>query len=265
MKKAAAIIAGLFVAGAMGFAVTTPASATEETVKVCPTWTLRGATGTYPAITFGDAPAGSEIVSATEVKLTKPTEGVMPGVEFATKNSGIDIDASDSADITVEYTLDDDADFVSGAVRLFYYSGNDANTISAPPTKQDDAKAKSGTLKLEGVTGHVGTLGLTYDGSNSAKGSVTFKNLKVNDTVVLFKDTCTPPVVPGSPSPNPTTKPSASPSPTNAALPTLPLTGSKGDGAGTAVKVGASVLGGGAILVILGILWARRNRHRFVA
>jgi LPXTG-motif cell wall-anchored protein len=233
---------------------------------VCPTWTLRGATGEYPNVTFGDAPAGSSVTSPVTVTLVKPTSGAQPGVEFKTVNAGIDLAVA--TDITVEYKLEDGATSDAGAVRLFYYSTNNADTLNTAPTKFDSATGTTGVLKLEGVTGHVGTLGLVYDASNNSAGKVKFANLKVDKTWVKFKNVCptatptatatatatvtaTPTVGPTDDATNP---PSAGGNPGgDSGGPSLPVTGTQT----------AMIAGGGTAVLALGLLLfflARRRR-----
>jgi hypothetical protein len=218
-----------FASATAAMAQTTPADDTT----ICGAWTARGATGTYPIITFGGKPAGTEIgeFSAT---LVKPTEGKDPGVEFA--RFGMDIKTEGPVKVTVDYDLSEDADFTSGAVRLFGYTDKNPNTITQGPTWVDMAGDDSGKLSFTVTDGKsIGSLGLVYDASNSAKGSVTFSNLTIGGAKVSFlacpepEPTETATVKPtDTATPKPTGSSSATPVPTETddnAGPTLPLTG----------------------------------------
>lgn len=254
----------LLVAAAIGAAAllvwAAPAQAGDGDA-VCPTWTLRGATGAYPNVVFGEAPAGAEVASGTEVKLVKPAEGVQPGVEFATTDAGIELDQP--GDITVAYQLADGAKPDAGAVRLFYYDHVAGSTVTEAPTGFKAADADAGTLTIAGVT-KVGTVGLVYDASNDSAGSVTFTDLKVGGEVVHFTgEACKPPTSP-SPSPSATTKAPAGGAPHTTApatkAPTLPVTGSSFPMVTAAAFGGGGVLLGGAALLVF-----RRRRTRFTA
>jgi hypothetical protein len=255
-KGLLALAAGMFVAAGTTFLIPTAAQATDDDPRFCPTWSLRSIVGTT-----WQAPAeGSKVVDGDTVVLTKPQGG---GTEFAAFNVGF---TTEPVDITVHYSLSADADFAAGAVRLFYYEKSDADTLNTTPDGFVAADADEGTLTIEDVTA-VGTLGLVYDASNSAGGSVTFTDLKIGSVRVKFKDVCngqTPSPAPSSPEPSsPTTSPSASeststpPAATGSPAPGggggLPVTGVPGPVlAGVAA---ALIVGGGALLMV-----ARRRR-----
>ena len=167
--------------------LTTPARATEQGETVCGTWQLRGATGQYPAIVFGGAPAGASVESASSVKLVKPVEGVMPGVEFAAYD--LDFSAVNETTVSVSYALGDGAATSAGAIRLFGYAEQDADTIDdAPDYGPAVATGEGGgTLVITLPAGsELGTLGLVYDASNSAAGYVRFTDLEIGNRPVSF-------------------------------------------------------------------------------
>lgn len=251
-------------------ALSVPAQATEQGETVCATWQLRGATGQYPAIVFGGAPAGSSVESSSSVKLVKPTEGVMPGVEFAAYD--VDVEVATETTVSVDYVLGDGAATSAGAVRLFGYSEQDADTINDAPDWQDIAEGDSGTLVFTVPAGStIGTLGLVYDASNSATGYVRFTDMEIGNRAVSFTDCPEPsPTVTASPSASPTVSPSqpgATPSAT-----TTPPAGSDSDenaGGGGLPVTGTNVpllLGAGAGLLIGGgllYLGLRRRKVEF--
>lgn len=250
----------LLVAAAIGATAVLAFTAPAQASTTCPSWTLRGATGAYPDVTFGGAPTGAKVVGATEVKLVKPADGVQPGVEFATKDAGITLDAA--GDITVTYQLADGAKPDAGAVRLFYYDHAGAETLTDAPTGQALADGQSGTLTIEGVT-KVGTLGLVYDASNDSAGTVTFTDLKVGGEPVSFTDAACKPSPSPSSSPTPSKTPvaggaPATTAPASNAGPTLPVTG-------TPVKTFAAAAAGGVLLGAVALLVSRRRRTRFTA
>ncbi len=251
----------LLVAAAIGATAVLAFTAPAQASTTCPSWTLRGATGAYPDVTFGGAPTGAKVVGATEVKLVKPADGVQPGVEFATKDAGITLDAA--GDITVTYQLADGAKPDAGAVRLFYYDHAGAETLTDAPTGQALADGQSGTLTIEGVT-KVGTLGLVYDASNDSAGTVTFTDLKVGGEPVSFTDAACKPSPSPSSSPTPSKAPAAGGAPATTApatkAPTLPVTGSS-----FPMVTAAAFGGGGVLLGAVALLVSRRRRTRFTA
>jgi hypothetical protein len=179
-----ALSAGLLAAGVAVFG--TPAAATEpRPVPVCAVWEMRGATGAYPDVTFGGAPRGSYVRSRS-AKLVKPAEGTAPGVEFATFALGYT--AQEDVTVTVDFELGGSASFAAGAVRLFGYKATGADTLNDAPDFTAIASASEGALSFplpEGST--LGTLGMVYDASNEAKGSVVFSDLRIGDRPVRFK------------------------------------------------------------------------------
>jgi LPXTG-motif cell wall-anchored protein len=248
-------LAGALLAGLVGVAALAPAaSATEEQepVTTCATFQMRGATGEYPAVVFGDAPAGTSVTKDTAV-LKKPT-GVQPGVEFA----AFDLDIEATGDITVEYALADGATPDAGAVRLFFYDEQDANTLTAAPDGQAVATSNSGTLTIA-VDGPIGTLGMVYDASNATTGTVTFSNLKIDGQPVSFL-----PEVCATPSPSASASATAGPSPSPSAgvsrspVGALPVTGTSN--LGLLVGVGLSLVAAGLAAVYL-----LRVRRRYEA
>ena len=215
---------------------------------------------------WGPPAEGSEVKSINKVVLTKPTGG---GTEFATRN--LDLEFETPVDIEVFYSLDAEADYTAGAVRLFYYEEQNADTLTATPKAYDAAGSKVGVLKISGVT-KVGTLGLVYDASNPAAGKVMFHTLTIGKKRVWFKNMCSEP----SPTPTVTVSASASPSPTATATTSSPAPdvsvstspASAGGGlpiTGTPTAVVALV---GGLLVAAGVaslLLSRRRRERFEA
>jgi LPXTG-motif cell wall-anchored protein len=272
---AALVFAGLSLGMTAGAAQATPSS--QEPKAVCGTWKARGATGVYPAITFGGKPAGTEI-TATTAKLTKPT-GVNPGVEFAAYDLKVGPLANE-VQVLVGYQTAGGASVSAGAVRMFGYEDKNADTINDAPDFQATADAESGNLVFTVAAGKkIGTLGLVFDASNNTTGSVTFSNLMVGDRPVHFINCAQeppnqpgkPPVSPG-PSPtkgNPSQSPSqnpSSPAPSSPAQsipppaagqggsgPSLPVTGAP---VGMITVAGVLVLGTGA-----GLIFATRRRR----
>lgn len=240
----------IWVAPANAGAATTPAA-------ICPSWSLRSIVGTQ----WQDPADGSTVSGENTVVLTKPDGG---GTEFA----AFDVDhLAESADITVQYELGGGASSTAGAVRLFYYATQDADTLSAAPDGVAVADADAGTLTIAGVSGPVGTLGLVYDASNTAAGAVTFTDLKVGGVKVRFKDVCTPDT---SPSPSPSVSTSASPEPSASASPPAPGAGGGDEEPSlpvTGVSVPLLVSGAVALLAVGGVLFAvtRKRRIRTVA
>jgi hypothetical protein len=168
---------------------------------VCPTWTIRSITGDNT--TWDPSPtAGSGVFDSNTVVLNKPDPG-NARTEASTADAGLDLT---NGTITVHYDLPDGAWFTTGAVRLFYYHATGANTLTDAPTASVAADNGSlGTMTISGVTGHVGTLGLVYDASNSSgavpgRGAVVFSGLTAGDTPVKFNQAGCPP----SPSPSTT-------------------------------------------------------------
>jgi hypothetical protein len=260
-KSFVALATGMVIAAGTAFVVPGMAQATDEDPRFCPTWSLRSIVGT----TWQQPADGSGVVDGDTVVLTKPQGG---GTEFAAFNVGF---TTEPVDITVHYSLSADADHAAGAVRLFYYQDNDADTLNTAPDGFAAADADSGTLTLTDVT-TIGTLGLVYDASNNAGGSVTFTDLKIGNVRVKFKDVCSgqsPSPEPSSPTPTPTgASPSASASESTSMPPTAsetPAPGAGGDGGDLPVTgvpgpvlaavATALIIGGGVLLVV-----ARRRR-----
>ena len=256
-KSFVALAAGTIIAAGTALLLPGTAQATDEDSRFCPTWSLRSIVGT----TWQQPAAGSGVVDGHTVVLTKPQGG---GTEFAAFNVGF---TTDPVDITVDYSLSAEADHAAGAVRLFYYEDNDADTLTTAPDGFAVADADQGTLTIAVVTA-VGTLGLVYDASNSAGGSVTFTDLKIGKVRVKFKDVCngqTPSPEPTSPTPTPSeASPSASAS---TSVPPSPgeTTSAPGGGGGLPVTgvpgpvlaaVAAALIAGGGVLLLV----ARRRR-----
>lgn len=269
--RLAAALAGLVGLLAAGL-VSAPAQATNHVHTpaaqdpVCATWKMRGATGAYPEVTFGGPPAGSS-VSASSATLVKPAEGVAPGVEFAAFDLEIQAPAGDEILVGVDYATAGGATTAAGAIRLFGYADQDANTLTdAPDYGPAVAESESGHLVLTIPAGqNLGTLGVVYDASNSSSGSVTFSGMTIGNQPVQFTTcpeptptaTATPgPTQTATPGPTATAEPEPTGSATAAPVPGLPVTGSR-----TAVLagIGAIVCAAGAVL----ILAARRRRTTF--
>lgn len=265
LVAALAGLVGLVAAGLVGLAA--PAASATETQPdpVCEaTWKMRGATGAYPAVVFGGPPDGSSVTKTT-AKLVKPDTGVQPGVEFAAKDLEIQAPAGNELLVGVDYETSGGATTAAGAIRMFGYKINDANTLQDAPTYGPAiAGSESGHLVLTIPAGEkLGTLGMVFDASNSSEGSVTFSNLTIGNRPVWFT---------GCPDPDPTVTPTATPEPTQTAeptpggtatpepsgtaapVPTLPVTGSS-----TTlwmVLAGTCALGAGGLLY-----WLSRRRR----
>lgn len=201
------------------------------------------------------APAtASAITGPSSVELTKP-DGTT-GTSIETGHLGLDVTAGDV--ISVSYELDG-ADHAAGAIRLFYYDTADADTLATAPTAFTAADG-SGALSVEVVaTGRIGTLGLVYDASNDSAGTVTFTDLTVAGTPILF--------VEPEPEPSPTAEPSPDPSGKPSPAPSDPAPGGGGGGGDKpGLPVTGSSLpilaGGGAVLAGLGggVYWLARRR-----
>ena len=238
--RLAAVLAGLVGLVAAGL-VSLPAQATQtQPDPVCATWQMRGATGAYPAVTFGGAPAGSS-VGASSATLVKPTEGVQPGVEFAAFDLEVQAPAGSEILVGVDYATAGGATTAAGAIRLFGYVDQDADTLNdAPDYGPAVAGAESGHLVLTIPAGQdLGTLGVVYDASNSSSGSVTFSNMTIGNQPVQFTECEEPeptPTATATPTPTPTQTATPgpgstqTPEPTGSAAPVpggLPVTGSR--------------------------------------
>ncbi|HEU4752336.1 MAG TPA: LPXTG cell wall anchor domain-containing protein [Armatimonadota bacterium] len=267
MVTALAAMLGLVTAGLVGLAA--PASATTQTEPVCATWKMRGVTGAYPDLEFGGAPEGSSVSagSATLVK-AEGEDSEQPGVEFAARNLTVQAPEGDELIVSVDYATGDGASTAAGAIRLFGYEDQDANTVTdAPDYGPAVASAEEGRLVLIIPAGKkLGTLGMAYDASNTTRGTVTFSEMAIGDREVRFT-TCPEPSATASPSTepsataSPSTEPSTGPSATVstspvAGAPSLPVTGA---GITTLAVVGTLVLAGGVGLVLM----ARRRRVTF--
>jgi hypothetical protein len=252
-------------AGVLGaLALATPANAQDEHFPDAG-WLVREIA--LGSDVWADASA-SVIVDATTVDLTKPVGTT--GTSIETTDLGLAVTAGDT--IAVSYELLDGADIAAGAIRMFYYDHADGDTLLEAPTVFVAADG-SGTLSLTVLAdGQVGTMGLVYDASNVATGTVRFTDLTVGYTTVLFvepappcewnpdlaadDEECQPP---SSPSPSPTTS-------------EPPAGGTGGsDDAGKLPTTGAALplfVGGGAALFGLGAgLWllARRRPVTFTS
>lgn len=284
----------------IGAGLALPAGATETTpAPVCGSWLLRGAAGAYPAVVFGESPAGAAVLDASTVKLVKPAAGIDPGVEFAVKD--LDVKADAITTVSVHFETADGASTAAGAVRLFGYATKDANTLLDAPTYASPATGTNGALSFDLPAGaKLGTLGLVYDASNSAGGSVTFSDLTIGKRPVSLLKCASPSAsasasTSASPSASTSTSASASASASTSAsasasastsasasaavtVPTtepttIPTTLPVPAGSGSALPVTGPSLGlfvaGGAALVGIGtaalvITW-RRRRQSFVA
>ncbi|HEY2641677.1 MAG TPA: hypothetical protein VGI66_17545 [Streptosporangiaceae bacterium] len=275
-------IAGAAVASAgLALAAGTAAHASEvqPVTSVCPSWTLHSTVPflqeTGPGsggVKFEAAAAGSEVVNASTVVLTKPVDnqtGAIGGTEFIAPALNIDLPAT--SNIIVSFSLAGGATTDAGAVRLFFYATSHPDTISTAPTGFTPATGTGGNILVTGVTGHIGAIGLVYDPSNdpgfktgpsSPLGSVTFTSLRiVNHTGVtalwFTSDKC--PAV--TPSPTPSASSSSSPP---AATGTTPVggvaTGGGQAGLGT-VRKAAGIAGLIGLLITAAGAVSRRVRR----
>jgi LPXTG-motif cell wall-anchored protein len=212
LAAALAAMVGLMAAGLV--AVAAPAAATEtQPEPVCEaTWKMRGWDGTA----WTGKPSGAWI-TRTKVKLVKPqaaNENVQPGVEFAAFDLDIQAPAETEILVGVKYELGNGATVTSGAVRLFGYKAQNADTESvAPDYGPAVATSETGsTLVLTIPAGEkLGTLGLVYDGSNSSKGWVKFRQMTIGQRPVWFT---------ACPEPEPTASATPTAAPTQTATPT---------------------------------------------
>lgn len=264
-------LVGLLAAGLV--TVAAPAQATNHihaTVTqpdpVCEaTWKMRGWTGT----TWAGPPEGSSVTKTT-AKLVKPG-GDNTGVEFAAFDLDVEAPAGNELLVGVKYELDGGASAVGTAIRMFGYAEKDGNTeTDAPDYGPDIAQSETGgVLVIKVPAGQkLGTLGLTYDASNTAKGSVKFSQMEIGNRPVWFTG-CPEPEPTATPTANPTAEPTqtATPGPGGTETPnvtptapapprsepTLPVTGS------TPLMValaGMCVLGAGGLLY-----WLSRRRQ----
>lgn len=258
MRIRSLIVAAALVAAPALAAVASPsyAATPDAPAPVCATWKAEGATGAYPAVTFGGKPAGTVIGEST-AKLVKPTEGVSPGVQFAAKDVGVEAPEGGTT-VTVSYELSDGASSSAGAVRLFGYDTPGADVLLDAPDWQDIASGDSGTLTLTVPAGEqIAVLGLVYDASNDKQGAVTFSGMKIGERPVSFT-TCPEPEPTDTATPDPSG--SSSPSPSGSATPSAtssssPATTDPGGSAGT--DDGLPVTGPGVgVIVGLGVMLA---------
>jgi LPXTG-motif cell wall-anchored protein len=244
---------------------------------ICATWQARGATGAYPNIVFGGQPDGTVIGDYT-AKLTKPSTGTMPGVEFAARD--LDLDLTDDTVVSVKFKLDDDASYAAGAIRMFGYREKDADTVNDAPDFQAVAEAKAGTLKFTVPAGKLGTLGLVYDASNDSAGAVSFSWLKVGHRKVKFTEcpkptptatatatatptaTATATATPSSTTPS--TPPSSTP-PSDDVPPPPTNTGSGGGLPVTGPSIGVLAAVGALMLAVGGAILFFARRKKFAA
>lgn len=239
-KKITAVLAATGMVLLAWLTLPNQASATEA-VPVCVEVQLRSAAGEYPEVDFIDTPAGASYTEDTAT-LIKPTEGILPGTEFVALK--VDLEFDSSVSLTVDYDLVDGASSAAGAVRVFYYEEQDADTLFDGPKDKAIADGTSGTLTIPGID-KVGTFGFTYDGSNLAGGKAVFSNLKIGDMKPVFKADCAPPTTaPATTAPSTQAPTTAAPAPT--AVRTTP--------AGTAAELpvtGSKTLG---VLCVAGVL-----------
>jgi hypothetical protein len=269
--RARSLILAAAVALAASFAPAAEALAAEpaDEAPVCASWKAEGATGAYPAVTFGGKPDGT-VITKNSAKLMKPATGVQPGVQFAAKD--VDLKAPEGGTtVAVTYKLTDGAKSDAGAVRLFGYDSPGASTLTDAPSWQDTATGDSGQLVLNVPAGKtIAILGLVYDASNDSAGAVTFTDMTIGKRAVSFT-TC--------PKPEPSETATASPSPTGSASPTAtsePTTSSSPSPAGT-VPAGngpslpvtgpsmGALIGFGVFVVALGavaVIASRRQRRQ---
>jgi LPXTG-motif cell wall-anchored protein len=270
LAAALAGLVGLMAAGLVSLAV--PAQATQTAPDpVCATWKMRG----WDGVAWGGKPPGSW-VTKTKAKLVKPpaaNDNVQPGVEFAAFDLDVEAPADNEILVGVKYELGGGASAVAGAIRLFGYAENDANTeTDAPDYGPAIASSEVGGLLVIKVPAgqKLGTLGVVYDGSNSAKGWVKFGPMTIKNRLVWFTPCPKPTPTPtATATPEPTATPTATatpgpgstetPEPTQSAAPVpagLPVTGSR---PWMFALAGLAALGSGVLLFAL----ARRRRVTF--
>lgn len=215
----------------------------------------------YPECDRTDA-VESTITGPSAVDLTKVASGTGTSIETSNLNLTVETDTT----LTVEYDLGSDADTVAGAIRLFWYNHPDGDTIKEAPTAFVAAKNGSGTLSLNiPAYATIGTMGLTYDASNDSTGTVTFSDLTVDGTLVLFQEPESEPEPTSSPSPSPTATATIEPTPSPATSPsTEPVAEEKsqlpqtGNGLFYLIAIGLILLAAGTAAFGLSKLRARQ-------
>ena len=83
------------------------------------------------------------------------------GTSAETINLDIEVAAGEA--ITVDFALTDGADHAAGAVRLFIYYTEGADTWNVAPDQSVAADAADGTLSITATGGTIGTAGVVYD------------------------------------------------------------------------------------------------------
>jgi hypothetical protein len=239
-----------------------PGRAATEPEPVCATWGLRSIVQEW-----GQPAEGSEVVNASTVKITKPEGG---GTEFAAFDLEVTAPDADETHVVVHYELGDGAATSAGAVRLFGYADQDANTLTDAPDWTDVAEADSGDLVFTLPAGaELGTLGVVYDASNSAGGHVVFSGMKIGNRPVSFTACPEPEPTPTTPSPEPSAS-ATTPAPVTtqttappvAGGPSLPVTGV---GLPQIIAVGALLLIVGGVAYLVAPALKRRKRATFEA
>lgn len=206
MRKLSAVLFGLMMFFGISMFLSSPAAAQAEHYPDAG-WQVRDITcDPYPDCTWVDPAIESEVVDETTVVLDKPLAVPDVGTSIETTNLNLTVDAETTMTVNMSPSTPDV--FAAGAVRMFYYDSPDADTVTDAPTQTVLGQPGDTSLSITVPAGTtIGTMGLTYDASNPSVGAVTFSNLMVGDTDILFLE----PATPVSPSPSPSDVPSPTP------------------------------------------------------
>lgn len=180
----------------------------KRTAAVLTAATGAFALGAGPALADGDshypqagwaANGQSEVTGPTSLKLQDHEDG-----NTSVETSSLNLNVSEGAEISAEYTLSEEASCESGEPRIFAYTNGTMDKSML--CSADGDEADSGTLTFTtSSAGMVDSLGLVYSRDS---GHVTMENLTVDGTSVLFQEPSDPDP---SPDPSPTDDPTGDP------------------------------------------------------
>ena len=136
------------------------------------------------------ANAGSTIVNATTVTLTKATSTTTGATSVEIGNLNVPVQANDV--VSFEYTLDDGAACAAGAPRVFielegkFSNSWDQNIAAGTQCGTDPAGSVDGLVTFKAPTnGRIGQAGVVFD--DGPAGAITVTNLTVDGQKVRFK------------------------------------------------------------------------------